>query len=200
MSIEALPQTRIIQQQTLETTRQADLKAIQTQLNAFSAAVSQLVDPSTWSTSQQITSSDPNVVATGAGVPPGGFQIAVSQLARAAQLTQSTSLQTANARPADDPGRGRLRAGLHRQRHGRRLAADDRRHINSAAGTQLFASVVNSKLVLSSQVTGAANTIRVTSTGGGTLAADLGLTQTVTPQDASTRSTGARRRRARATR
>src|SRR6476660_4900524 len=88
MSIAQLLHQAIIQQSTLETARQNDLKAIQSQLSQLSVAISKLVDPSTWSTSQQITSSDPNISATGTGVPPGGFQVSVSQLARAAQLTQ----------------------------------------------------------------------------------------------------------------
>jgi flagellar hook-associated protein 2 len=181
MSIAQLPQQAIIQQTTLETARQNDLKAIQSQLSQLSVAISKLVDPSTWSTSQQITTSDPNISATGTGVPPGGFQLAVSQLARAAQLTQGSSI--ANA-AADDQltiqvGTGTafnvdVKAGDSLQT----IASS----INAAAGTQLYASVVNSKLVLSSQVTGAANTISVSSTG--TLASDLGLTQTVTPRDA----------------
>ena len=183
MSIEQQPQQNIINQANLETARKTDLQAIQTQLSQLSVAVSQLIDPSTWSTSQQITSSDPaNVSATGGGVPPGGFQIGVTQLARAAQLTQSTSLAAANA---DDqltitigsasPINVTVKSGDSLQT----IASS----INAASGTQLFASVVNSKLVLSSQVTGAANTLSVSSTG--TLADDLGLTQTVTPRDAT---------------
>jgi flagellar hook-associated protein 2 len=182
MQIEAIPQQRIIQQTTLETARQTDLKSLQSQLTQLSLAVSKLIDPSTWSTSQQISSSDSdNVSASGGGVPPGGFEIAVQQLARAAQLTQTTSLTAASA---DDqltiqigsasPFNVTVHAGDSLQ-----TIANG---INSAAGTTMFASVVNGKLVLSSQVTGSANTISATSTG--TLAADLGLNQTVSPRDA----------------
>jgi flagellar hook-associated protein 2 len=183
MSIAQQPQQNIINQTALETTRQSDLQAIQTQLGSLSVAVSQLVDPSTWSTSQQITSSDPNVSATGGGVPPGGFQVSVQQLARAAQLTQTSSSSSA----ADDD-QLTIQIGSNSAFNVNVKAGDSLQtianSINSAAGTQAFASVVNSKLVLSSQITGAANTISVTSTGGGTVAADLGLTQTVAPKDA----------------
>lgn len=184
MQIAQIPQQNIINQTTLETARQNDLKTIQTQVANLSTAVSQLVDPSTWSTAQQVSSSDPTrITATGSGVPPGGFQISVQQLARAAQLTQTTALSAANGNDqlTIQVGSGtafnvNVKAGDSLQ-----TIADE---INAGAGTQLFASVVNSKLVLSSQQTGAANTIAVTSTGGGTLAADLGLNQTVAPQDA----------------
>jgi flagellar hook-associated protein 2 len=47
----------------------------------------------------------------------------------------------------------------------------------------VYASVINGKLVLSGQVTGAANTIAVTSDH--TLASDLGMTQTLTANDAA---------------
>jgi flagellar hook-associated protein 2 len=47
----------------------------------------------------------------------------------------------------------------------------------------VYASVINNKLVLSGQVTGAANTIAVTSDH--TLAADLGVTQTLSANDAA---------------
>ena len=39
MSIEKVPQTRIIQKQTLETTRRDDLAAIRTQLTALSGSI-----------------------------------------------------------------------------------------------------------------------------------------------------------------
>ena len=184
MSIASLPETNIENQITLETTRQSDLQAIQTQLGNLSTAISELVDPSTWSTSQQISSSDPtNVSATGGGVPPGGYEVSVQQLARAAQMTQTSSMTAAG-----DADQLQIQIGSATAFNVNVHAGDSLQtianSINSSAGTQLFASVVNSKLVLSSEVTGSANTISVASTGGGTVAADLGLTQTVSPRDA----------------
>ncbi len=187
MQIEKLPQNRIVQKQTLETTRQADLQAIRTQVTTLTGALASLISPSTWTTSQAITSSDPtHVTASGSGVPPGGYQIAVSRLARAAQLTQSNALASA---AADDQltiqvGPDATKAFVVDVKSGDTL--DTIAHaINTASNRQVYASVVNSKLVISSQVTGAANTIAVTSSGGGTLAADLGLAQTVAPLDAT---------------
>lgn len=186
MSIEKRPQDRIVQKQTLETTRRTDLMAIQSQLRQFSSALGSLTSPSTWTTSQTISSTDPaHVTAAGAGVPVGGFQISVSQLARAAQLTQSSGIQTA---AGDDQltiqvGADPLKAFTVDVTSGDSLDTVARA-INTAGPTQVYASVVNSKLVISSRLPGLANTISVTSTGGGTLAADLGFTQTVAPQDA----------------
>lgn len=187
MQIEKLPQDRIVQKQTLETARQSDLQAIRTQVTALTGALASLVSPATWTTSQAITSSDTaHVTAAGTGVPTGGYQIAVSRLARAAQLTQTTAIQSA---AGDDQltiqvGPDASKAFTVNVTSGDSL--DTIAHaINAASNRQVYASVVNSKLVISSQVTGAANTIAATSTGGGTLAADLGLTQTVTPLDAT---------------
>jgi flagellar hook-associated protein 2 len=188
MSIEKLPQNRIVQQQTLETARRDDLTAIQSQLSALSGTIATLVSPGTWTTTQAITSSDPaHVTAVGAGVPTGGFEISVSHLARAAQMTQPPTSTITAAATGDQltiqVGANAANAFTVAVSAGDSL--DTIAHaINVAGPTQVFASVVNSKLVISSQVTGAANTISVTSTGGGTLATDLGLTQTVAPQDA----------------
>src|SRR5207248_2399552 len=54
--------------------------------------------------------------------------------------------------------------------------------LNGANGVPVYASVAGGKLVLSSKSTGAANTISLTSDG--TLAGDLGLTETIQPLDA----------------
>jgi len=184
MSIEKLPQTRIIQQQTLETSRKSDLQTIQSQLVALSGAISTLVSPSTWTTSQAVVSSDPaHVTATGAGVPPGGFELSVSRLARAAQLTQTSALTAA---AADDVLTVQVGPDSSKAFSVAVHAGDSidtiARAITTASGTQVFATAVAGKLVLSSQVTGAANTVAVSSSGS--MAADLGLTQTVAPQDA----------------
>lgn len=183
MQIAQLPQQRIINQQTLETTRQSDLQAIQTQLTSFSSSLATLISPTTWSTGQQITSSDPtHITASGAGVPPGGFQVSVSQIARAQQLTQQTSLQNASA---DDTLTIKVGAAASFDvavKSGDSLQTIAS-NINQASATQVYASVVNSKLVLSSQVTGSTNTMAVSSTG--TLATDLGLSESVSARDAT---------------
>jgi flagellar hook-associated protein 2 len=187
MKIEQLPQQRIIDKQTYETQRQTDLQAIQTQLGALQTAVYALTNPSTWTTSQTITSSDPtHVTASGIGVPPGGFTVSVSQLARAAQVTQSTSLTAASAadtltiQVGTDPSKAfdvSVASGASLD-----TIAAAINTASSANGGQISATVYNSQLVLAAQATGSTNTISVTSTG--TLATDLGFTQTVAPQDA----------------
>jgi flagellar hook-associated protein 2 len=182
MAVAQQPQQAIINQQTLEKTRQTDLQAIQSQVTTLQLAISQLMSPSTWTAQQQISSSDPShITATGTNVPPGGFELTVQRLARAAQMTQTSAISTASA---DDQLQIQVGGGT---TYNVDVASGDSlstiaSKINNQTGTALFASVVSGKLVLSSQTTGAANTISVTSTGS--LAGDLGLSQTVTPRDA----------------
>jgi flagellar hook-associated protein 2 len=182
MNVAQLPQQAIINQQTLEKTRQSDLQAIRTQVTNLQLSISQLMSPSTWTASQQISSSDPaHITATGTNVPPGGFSLTVSRLARAAQMTQTTGLASANG---DDTLHIQIGTGATQDvsiTSGDSLSTIATK-INNVTGTSMFASVVSGKLVLSSQVTGAANTISVTSDN--TLAGDLGMSQSVTPQDA----------------
>lgn len=182
MNVAQQPQQAIINQQTLEKTRQSDLQTIRTQVTNLQLAISQLMSPSTWTAQQQITSSDTaHITATGTNVPPGGFDLTVQRLARAAQLTQSSSITSATV---DDTLHIQIGSGT---TYNVAVKAGDSLqtiagNINNQTGTSLLASVVNGKLVLSSQITGAANTISVTSDD--TLSGDLGLNQTVTPQDA----------------
>jgi flagellar hook-associated protein 2 len=182
MAVAQQPQQAIINQQTLEKTRQTDLQTIRTQVTNLQLAISNLMSPSTWTAQQQISSSDPtHVTATGTNVPPGGFELTVQRLARAAQMTQTTSVSSASA---DDTLHVQIGSGttydvaVHNGDSLQTIASN----INNKTGTSLFASVVSGKLVLSSQVTGGANTIAVTSDGS--LSSDLGMSQTVNPQDA----------------
>lgn len=190
MAVEKLPQDHIVQQQTLAKTRQADIQAIRSQLTLLSSTLTAVTSPNTWTTSQAISSSDPtHVAATGAGAPTGGWQVSVTQLARGAQLTQSSGvlLAATNDQLTVQVGTDPLKAFTVSVTLGDSLDTIARaiNTASSASTQQVFASVVNSKLVVSGQVTGATNTIAITSTGGGTVAADLGFTQTVVPQDAA---------------
>jgi len=118
------------------------------------------------------------VVRTG-GAAAGGYSIGVSRLARAQQMTQGSSATAASADSTltIQVGSGAaidvaLTAGDTLQ-----TVADK---INGSSGMGAYASVVNSKLVLSGRTTGAANTISVT----GPAAADFGFTQTQSALDA----------------
>ncbi len=183
MSIEQLPQQKIIQQTTLETTRQADLRsdpeaarpALARRLAAdrpdhvVDLAADHLERPA-------------NVAATGGGVPPGGFQVAVQQLAR----PPSSRRPRATTASADDTLTIQIGAASpsRRQRQGRRLAPDDREldqpgvgHAALRLGRELQARDLEPGHRRREHDQRHEH-------GGGTVAADLGLAQTVAPQDA----------------
>src|SRR6185312_15788774 len=92
-------QVRALQQQHVEEARQNALRDVNTRLTNLQTAIAGLRDVSTWGDVQSVTSSDAanvGVVRTG-GAAPGGYQVQVTQLARAHQVTQSTGLAAAAA-------------------------------------------------------------------------------------------------------
>jgi flagellar hook-associated protein 2 len=183
LAIDRQPETLLTQQSTVETARQAALKAIQTSMQSLQTAAQAMRAPSVWANSQTVTSSNPTAVSavlTG-GAAAGGFQIGVQRLASADQVTQGTSLAAANG---DDTLHIQVGSGAVTNisvSSGDTLATIASK-INANTSSQVYASVVNNKLVLSGQVTGAANTIAVTSDS--TLASDLGMTQSLVAKDA----------------
>jgi flagellar hook-associated protein 2 len=183
LAIDRQPETLLTRQSTVETARQAALKSIQTSMQSLQTAAQAMRDPSVWANSQTVTSSNPTAVSavlTG-GAAAGGFQIGVQRLASADQVTQGTSLAAANG---DDVLHIQVGSGAVANvsvSSGDTLATIASK-INANSSSQVYASVVNSKLVLSGQVTGAANTIAVTSDS--TLASDLGMSQSLVARDA----------------
>jgi flagellar hook-associated protein 2 len=182
LAIERQPEVRAAQQQQVEMARQNALRDVNTRLTNLQTAIAGLRDVSTWGDVQSVTSSDAanlGAVRTG-GAAPGGYQVQVTQLARAHQVT-STALAAA---AADDTlhiavgGGTPIDVGV---KSGDSLATIASK-INGTSGIQVYASVVNSKLVLSGKVTGEANTISVTSDD--TLSDDLGFTESLAARDA----------------
>jgi flagellar hook-associated protein 2 len=183
LAIDRQPETLLTQRSTVETARQAALKAIQTSMQSLQTAAQAMRAPSVWANTQTVTSSSPTAVTavlTG-GAAAGGFQVGVQRLASADQVTQGTSLAAANG---NDVLHIQVGAGAVADvsiSAGDTLATIASK-INASSSSQVYASVVNNKLVLSGQVTGAANTIAVTSDS--TLASDLGMTQSLAAKDA----------------
>jgi flagellar hook-associated protein 2 len=183
LAIDRQPETLLTQQSTVETARQAALKAIQTSMQSLQTAAQAMRAPSVWANTQTVTSSNPTAVSavlTG-GAAAGGFQIGVQRLASADQVTQGTTLAAANG---DDVLHIQVGSGAVANvsiSSGDTLATIASK-INANSTSQVYASVVNNKLVLSGQVTGAANTIAVTSDS--TLASDLGMTESLVAKDA----------------
>lgn len=91
MALERQPRTKLDQQATLVTARQAALADFQTRLRAVEAAAKDLRSVTLWTQQQTAATSDPTRLAAsivpGAGAGVGGYQVEVSQLANAAQRT-----------------------------------------------------------------------------------------------------------------
>jgi flagellar hook-associated protein 2 len=89
MAIESQPRQQLATQQTIEQFTRSLLQGFQSQLQSVSTALDGLHSPTLFTQTQQVDSSDPTKIvassATGAGV--GGYQVAVTQLANAAQRT-----------------------------------------------------------------------------------------------------------------
>jgi flagellar hook-associated protein 2 len=181
MQIERQPQTRMKQQQVVYTARQQALKDINTRLSNLQTAIAAPRDPGTWSDRQTVDSNTPSqigVLRTG-GAPPGGYDVVVSRLARAHQMSQAT-----NAGPATQDGVLELSLGtgdpVEVQVNAGDTADTIAARINQTQGSQVYAGVVDGKLVLSGKQTGQSNTIAVT----GTAAAQFGFAETQSARDA----------------
>src|SRR5262249_26341225 len=99
MSIERQPQTLMKQRQVVFAARQQAPKDTNTRLGNPQTAIASLRDPATWADKQTVDSNTPSqvgVLRTG-GAPPGGYDIAISRLARAHQMSQTTAASPATA-------------------------------------------------------------------------------------------------------
>jgi flagellar hook-associated protein 2 len=187
LAIEGRSKTRLGQQQAVERARQTTLNDIQTRLRNLSNSVAGLSSAGTWGDQQEVSSADATKVAVRrtAGAAAGGYSVRVDALARAAQMTQGSSMTTA---AVDDT----LRIAVGSTTVDVAVTAGDSLatiadRINGTSDVPVYASVINNKLILSGKATGAANAITVSdgnAGNAGTLAADLGFTQTQAGQNA----------------
>lgn len=174
MAVDSQPLTLMQQQQDVEQTRKQALSDIQTRLQNLSTAISGLTDVGTWAPTQTITSSDTTRVGVQytAGAAAGSYLVNVTSLARADQWQSNgtaTSASGADTLTIGVGGSTTIDVGVKAGDSLDTIAAA----INGTSGTPVFASVVNSKLVLSGIATGTSAAISISSTG--TLASDLGL-------------------------
>src|SRR5438270_4791568 len=85
MSVESQPLTRLQQQQAVEQARQATLRDVKTRLVNLQTAAAGLRDIGTWADVQTVDSTDATKISATrtSGAAPGGYQLMVTQLARA---------------------------------------------------------------------------------------------------------------------
>jgi flagellar hook-associated protein 2 len=156
MQVERQPQVRLQLRQKVVQARQSLLKDIETKLTSVRDAATALRSVATWADTQSVSSADSTRVAAKlvAGAGPGGYQVAVTQLARAESHTYSF---TASASAST------ITIGSSTFDVGANATVDDVvSTINGATGSPVYAVNVSGKLVLSSRTTGAASAFSAT--------------------------------------
>lgn len=158
MKVERLPQSRLEQRQGQVKARETALQGILTKLQEVNSALESLRSPTLWADSQTVTSSSTAVTAELAGgAGPGGYQVEVTQLARAAQRTYEFTPSEAASQLTVGGQTIELAAGA--------TLADVVAAINSNHETGVSAVAVGGKLVLSSRTTGAESTVSAAGAG-----------------------------------
>jgi flagellar hook-associated protein 2 len=153
MAIERAPRARMELRQGQVKAREAALREILSKLDTVSGAAESLRSPTLWSDVQTVRSSAPESVAARrlSGAGPGGYQVEVSQLARAEQRTYAFTQSPVPTQLTIGGRTIELGAGA--------TLGDAVAAINADAETGVYAVDVGGRLVLSSRQTGAANTI-----------------------------------------
>lgn len=158
MKVERLPAVRLEQKQGQVKARETALQGILNKLNEVGSTLQALRSPTLWADTQTATSSSTALTAELAGgAGPGGYQVEVTQLARAAQRTYEFTPSEAASQLTVGGQTIELKAGA--------TLADAVSAINSNHETGVSAVAVGGKLVLSARTTGAAST--VTAAGAG---------------------------------
>jgi flagellar hook-associated protein 2 len=150
LAAEKVPITRLTTQQEKLQAQQNVLAGLKTSLQSLSFSVADFALPSLFETSQAVTSSEPNRIAAvataGAGV--GGYQVEVTQLARAAQRTFTFESPAAEETITIDGQEFKVAAGA--------TAKEVAQKINANGAATVFAAAINSEtIVFSTRETGA---------------------------------------------
>jgi len=162
LSVEREPITRLSNHQERLQAGQQELRSIQSSLQQLAFAASEFTLPSSFESSQTVTSSEPLRVSatttTGAGV--GGHEVEVKQLANSAQRTFAFTSPAAEDAITIDGHEYKLKAGGSAQELAGKINSD-------SSGTVYAAVLEGGKIVLSNRATGAgAEFIKVTDPGG----------------------------------
>lgn len=152
MEIEKMPKARLEIKEGQVKTRETALQGILTKMQELQTTLQNLRSPLLWEEVQSVSSSSTAVTAElNGGAGAGGYQIEVSQLARAAQKSYAFT-ESSEASTLTIGGKTiELAAGA--------TLADAVTAINSNHETGVAAVAVGGKLVLSSRTTGAEATV-----------------------------------------
>jgi flagellar hook-associated protein 2 len=167
MTIEKAPRTKITLDQDATTKRQSLLQDLSTKLTTLKSTNDDLKSVLSWLDTQTVESGDTSKVTVSriGGAPPGGYDIAITQLASAERQTFAFASPAADGTLdiANADGSARtsiaLKAGA---------SVDDAvSAINGSSTSQLYAVNVNGSLVLSAKTTGDTSGFAITGAGVG---------------------------------
>lgn len=153
MRVESAPRARLELRQGRAKAREDALRDISSKLQAVSQAATAMGSSSVWADVQDVQSSNAGSVSARlvAGTGPGGYQIEVTQLARAEQRTFDYTPPGSASQITVNGVEVSLGAGA--------TLADAVAAINGNTATGVFAVASGGRLVLSGRETGAAKTI-----------------------------------------
>ncbi|HEV7495132.1 flagellar filament capping protein FliD [Baekduia sp.] len=168
MTIERAPRTKITLDQDATTKRQSLLQDLSTKVTTLKSANDDLKSVLSWLDTQTVETGDATKVTVSrtGGAPPGGYDVAVNQLASAERQTFSfvspSADGTLDIANADGSARTSvaLKAGA--------TVDDAVSAINGSSTSQLYAVNVNGSLVLSAKTTGDTSGFAITGAGVGT--------------------------------
>jgi flagellar hook-associated protein 2 len=168
MTIEKAPRTKITLDQDATTKRQSLLQDLSTKLTTLKSTNDDLKSVLSWLDTQTVETGDATKVTVSrtGGAPPGGYDVAVNQLASAERQTFSfvspSADGTLDIANADGSARTSvaLKAGA--------TVDDAVSAINGSSTSQLYAVNVNGSLVLSAKTTGDTSGFAITGAGVGT--------------------------------
>jgi flagellar hook-associated protein 2 len=157
MQVESQPEVRMKLQQQQAQARSNLLQTISTKFQALRDATSTLSSVATWANVQTVSSSDSTKVTASVtgGAGPGGYQVNVTQLARADQHTYTYTPSSSASQ---------ISVGSYSYNVAANATVDDVvAGINSDSASPVYAVDVNGSLVLSARATGTANAFTASS-------------------------------------
>jgi flagellar hook-associated protein 2 len=168
MAIERVPRTKITLDQDATTKRQSLLQDLSTKVTTLKSANDDLKSVLSWLDTQTVETGDATkVTATRiGGAPPGGYDVAITQMASAERQTFSFVSPAADGTLDIANGDGSARASIALKAG---ATVDDAvSAINGSSTSQLYAVNVNGSLVLSAKTTGDTSAFSITGAGVGT--------------------------------
>jgi flagellar hook-associated protein 2 len=167
MAVEKLPRKRITLDQDATTKKQTLLQDVSTKLTALKFANDDLKSALTWLDTQTVESGNTakfTATRTG-GAAPGGYDVAVNQLATAERQTYGFASPAADGTLDIANGDGTPRVSVPLKAG---ATVDDAvSAINSSTTAQMYAVNVNGKLVLSAKATGDGSGFQISGAGIG---------------------------------